>query len=116
MTKREVYQYYSHETLEKVEIAVKCGQLSIRKAAAEFHVPKTTVHDHVTGKIEVSVKPGRPPALSLEVEGKIVKTAMDAAACGFSISRAMLQCKTGQLVQRMKLNTPVKNGVPENRS
>lgn len=26
----------------------------------------------------------------------------------------MLKCKTGQLVQRMKLNTPVKNGVPGN--
>lgn len=80
----------------------------------QYLVPKTTIHDHVSGKIEPGAKPGKPPAIPVEIESKVVKSALEAADMGFGISRGMLKAKTGQLVNRLKLPTPFKDGVPGN--
>ena len=42
---------------------VKAGEMSVRKAAEHFKVPKSTVGDRVTGKREIVVGRGRKPAL-----------------------------------------------------
>jgi hypothetical protein len=42
--------------------AVKSGHLSIRKAAIEFDVPKTTLHDTFKEKYQDADMPGRKPA------------------------------------------------------
>lgn len=86
--------------------------MSVRKAEQELKVPKATIHDHVSGKVEAGARPGKPPAIPTEIEEQVVKSAMAAADMGFGISRAML--KTGQLVNRLKLKTPFKNGIPGN--
>lgn len=88
--------------------------MSVRKAEQEFKVPKATIHDHVSGKVEAGARPGKPPAIPTEIEEQVVKSAMAAADMGFGISRAMLKAKTGQLVNRLKLKTPFKNGIPGN--
>lgn len=57
--------------------------MSVRKASMEYSVPKTTIHDHVSGKIEPGAKPGKPPAIPNEIEAKVVKSALEAADMGF---------------------------------
>ena len=42
---------------------VKAGEMSIRKAAEHFKVPKSTVGDCVTGKRKIVVGRGRKPTL-----------------------------------------------------
>lgn len=111
--RKNIYQNYSTQDLEKAVSAVRAG-MSVRKASMEYSVPKTTIHDHVSGKIEPGAKPGKPPAIPNEIEAKVVKSALEAADMGFGISRGMLKAKTGQLVNRLKLPTPFKNGVPGN--
>ena len=82
--------------------------MSVRKAEQEFKVLKATIHDHVSGKVEAGARPGKPPAIPTEIAEQVVKSAMAAADMGFGISRAMLKAKTGQLVNRLKLWTPLK--------
>lgn len=103
-TRKKVYQNYDAIQLDKAVAAVKAGT-SVRKASQQFGVPRTTIHDHVKGKGEPGARPGKPPAIPVEIEDRVVKSALDAADMGFGISRGMLKAKTGQLVNRLKLST-----------
>ena len=54
---------YDLSSLDNAVKWVKAGEVSIRKAAEHFKVPKSTVGDRVTGKREIVVGRGRKPAL-----------------------------------------------------
>jgi hypothetical protein len=66
---------YSKENAVK---SVKDGIYSRQKASQVFGVPKTTIIDHVSGRIELTSKPGRKPVIPLEIENavpqKVVET------------------------------------------
>jgi hypothetical protein len=51
--------------------AVKSAHLSIRKAAIEFDVPKTTLHDTLKEKYQDAGMPGRKPALPVNIKNRI---------------------------------------------
>ena len=46
--------------------------MSIRRASKIYHVPRSTLHDHVTGKIKYGARLGRPPYLTIEEEEEFV--------------------------------------------
>lgn len=50
-------------------------------------------------------KPGKLQTLFPKIKENTGKTALPAGVCGFVISRTVLKYITGQLVQRMKINT-----------
>jgi transposase len=52
---------YSKENLENAVKSVKDGVYSYRKASQVFGVPKTTIIDQVSGRIELTSKPVIPP-------------------------------------------------------
>ena len=67
-TKKNIYKKnYKSEDLERAVSAVRAG-MSVRKAEQEFKVPKATIHDHVSGKVEAGARPGKPPAIPTEIE------------------------------------------------
>lgn len=65
---------YDLSSLDNAVKCVKAGEMSVRKAAEHFKVPKSTVGDRVTGKREIVVGRGRKPALPLELENSIVQS------------------------------------------
>ena len=46
--------------------------MSIRKAAEANSIPRSTLHDHVKGKLEVGSQPGPPTVLTSDEEGVLV--------------------------------------------
>ena len=50
------YQNYTKETLEKAAFLVKTKQISLRKAAQEFGIPKSTINNKVKGKHHKKVR------------------------------------------------------------
>ncbi len=46
-------------------------RLSIRGAALKYGVPKSTLHDHASHKVEPLSHPGPPPVLSREEENDL---------------------------------------------
>ena len=50
------YQNYTKETLEKAAFLVKTKQISLRKAAQEFGIPKSTINNKVKGKHQKKVR------------------------------------------------------------
>ena len=67
--------------------AVKSGHLSIRKAAIEFDVPKTTLHDTLKEKYQDAGMPGRKPALPVNIENRIANALKEASRQGMGVSR-----------------------------
>lgn len=72
-TKRGKTMKYGQADLERAVRAVNLGA-SVREAAATYKVPRSTIGDRISGKHDVLVRHGRPPAVPREVEDVIVAT------------------------------------------
>jgi len=66
--------------------AVKKGS-SIKRAAEEHGVPRTSLQDHVLGKVEHVKKPGPQPYLNREEEEDLAKFVEVVANIGFGRTR-----------------------------
>lgn len=67
---------YDHADLEKAVEAVRNKTMSIRKAAAAFHVPESTIFDKLIGRRYLHAIIGRRPSLPENIEEKIPKNVM----------------------------------------
>ena len=111
-TKKGIYVKYSQESLEKAVSLIRSGTLSLRKAAQRFGIPRSTLSDHVTGKIQPGATPGKAPVLPREVEDHLASRATQAAAGGFGIGRKDIILRAAVLSKRMRINTPFRDGIP----
>ncbi|XP_022342950.2 uncharacterized protein LOC111136409 [Crassostrea virginica] len=102
---------YSKETLQRAIEAIQNENMSFRKAEKTFHVPKSTLENHVSGKYDLNSRMGRKPALPEAVESKIVETLKHAAKQGIGVSRTQLLRRTGELCKRLRV-TPFKGIQP----
>ena len=111
---RKVKGLYQKQSpmLQRAIEAVRSNQMSIRKAADHYGVKKSTLGDHVSGKIATGRKSGRSTVFELDVEKQIVAKAQLVSQQGFGVSRKQLMRKAGQLARTMKLKTPFKKGIP----
>jgi len=73
--------------------AVQNNQLSQRAACKTFSIPQCTLQMRLLGKTEIGAKPGRPPALSVYQEQKLVHYACNRSSMGIGFGRQQLVCK-----------------------
>ena len=78
---------YSTENLENAVKSVKDGVYIYRIASQVFGVLKTTIIDHVTGRIELTSKPGMKPVIPLEIQNAIAQKIVEAANMGIVITK-----------------------------
>ena len=112
MWKKGVLQQYDPESLETAVKTVREGHLSIRKAAAKFKVPKSTLGDHLIRKVPRQAKMGRQPAIPLEVEDKIAQCATENARKGFGVGRKEVMLRAGRVCRTLHIKTPFRGGIP----
>ncbi|CAG2188941.1 unnamed protein product [Mytilus edulis] len=103
---------YGKENLENAIKSIKDGVYSYRRASQVFGVPKTTIIDHVSGRIELNAKPGRKPVIPIEMENVVARKVVEAANKGFGITKKQLQMKISRLCKLQKIETPFKRGIP----
>ena len=84
---------------------------SLRAAEDQFGIPKSTLHDHATGKF-VRIGAGRPPILSEEEEKAIVRSCQELARCGFGLDRMIVGCVVKTHLEKEKRDNPFKDGIP----
>ncbi|KAH3771768.1 hypothetical protein DPMN_173095 [Dreissena polymorpha] len=69
-------------------MAVKDNQMSIRKSALYFNVPKTTLIDRLHGRISIdTVKPGPDPLFTLDQESLLASHIQTMGEVGFGYTR-----------------------------
>ena len=66
---------------------VKFNSLSLRKASNKYGVPKSTLNDHVTGKVPEGARWGKQPIFTAMEETEMVQCAAERAMMGISLSK-----------------------------
>lgn len=79
---------YSQENLHQALMSIKNGT-PVGTAAKQFHVPRTTLRNKISGKspLETSGKRGYHSVLGREIEEHLVKWISDAANRGFPVTK-----------------------------
>ena len=106
------YLKYDRNTLENALQAIKERHMSIKGASKEFGVPRSTLTDHVHGRSNLAVRPGRKRSVPEEIENEIVDKAIAAAEAGFPLTKRTFLIKIGTIVKQLKLKTMFKNDTP----
>ena len=78
------YKRWTEEHLQKACQCVEQGELSIRCAAETFDIPKSTLHDRITGKIAFGSRSGPPRYLNDAEEGELVNFLVGCSKVGYS--------------------------------
>lgn len=82
-TKRPIHKY-SEKALRDALFEIRENNVSVRKASRIYGVPKTTLHDRLSGRIaEKPRKMGPPPVLNEAEEKAIVEWCVNLAKSGF---------------------------------
>ena len=83
-----------------------------KKAVAKYGVPKSTLGDRTSGKIEVDARPGKAPVIPKEVEDSMVSKAISGADQGFGLSKRTMIAHAGTLCKTMGLKNNFINVKP----
>ena len=62
--------------------AVERG-VPLRRAAVLYNIPRSTLHDHVSGKVEFQARSGPDPYLSVEEEEELCNFLVQVASIGY---------------------------------
>ena len=84
-----MYGMWSKENLEAAIIAIERG-ISIRRAAEMYVIPRSTLHDHVSGRVELHTKPGPSPYLSANEEEELAAFLIKCAKMGYPHTRQQI--------------------------
>jgi len=76
------------------------GALTIRRAALQYHVPKSTLHDRIVGKVIPGAKVGAPRYLDDEEELELVEFLLGAASIGYPKTVREVKAIVGAIVAR----------------
>lgn len=81
------YKLWDSEKLERACADVRKGSSSIRRAELEYGIPRSTIHDYVSGN-HIIGQPGHRRYLSNEEESELVKFLIGCSNLGYSRSRS----------------------------
>ena len=70
---------------------VRSGKLSVSRAAKVYGVPKSTLHDRVSGRVSHGHKPGPKPYLSVAEEKEFANFLVDVAKAGYGKTRQQIR-------------------------
>ena len=79
--------------------------MTVRRAALEYNVPKSTLHDRVSGRVKPGAKPGPSRYLNDEEEEEIVRWIIGCAEVGYAKSVKEVRAVVGAIVAN-KLGVP----------
>ena len=65
----------------------KKGKMTIGKIEKKFNLPKTTLHDRISGRVQHGTKPGPNPYLQADEKKALVKHLISAAKQGYGKTR-----------------------------
>lgn len=87
--------------------------MSLPKASKRYNVPKSTLHDHVTGRVKEGAINGKTPVPTAEEEKQLLSSATERAEMGVGFSKRNFLRAAGALAK--KSGVSFKNGAPSEK-
>ena len=81
---------WGEQTLVLALHDLKYGKISFRQASAKYGIPKSTLNDYATGKIQVGWRPGPQPVLTRDEQKQLVEWAVEMAKIGYGQTRRQI--------------------------
>ena len=91
---------WSSESMERALMDVTNGTLSVRRAAIEYNVPRSTLHDRVSGRVVPGAVSGAPKYLTDDEEEEVVRFLIGCAEVGCAKSVREVRGLVGAIVAR----------------
>lgn len=104
------YKLWRSDQLVQAYEAVVKGKLSVRRAAEEFNVPRSTLHDRLSGRTQFGVTSGPCRYLSDEEEEELVVFIKNCAKLGCARSRLQVISLVQHIVDQKNLGVKVTHG------
>ena len=101
---------WTQEDLDKALLMMKEERMSFREAALAYGIPKSTLHDHYSGKVK-GTKRGPATVLSEAEESMLVEWALEMAKIGYGRTREQIS----EMVKRLLDKDGRSNPFVENR-
>ena len=92
---------WDEDTLLTAVEEIKQGKLSYRKAELEYGIPKSTLCDHTTGKVEIGRRQGPKPVLTRDKEESLVQWALEMNEIGYGQTRRQICDAVKKISERM---------------
>ena len=87
---------WTNEAMQAAMDDVKSGKSSLSFAARMYNVPRSTLHDRVSGKVEHGKNPGPEPYLSAAEEKEFANFLVDVAKAGYGKTRQQVRNIAGE--------------------
>ena len=81
------YKEWSDVSMENALRAVKEGEMGVNRAALEFGIPKTTLKDRLSGRVQHGKAPGKAPYLNKQEEEELYNYLVKSAKLGYPKTR-----------------------------
>ena len=104
------YGGYSAVSMEKAYEAVTAGKMSVQKAAEEYGIPKSTLHDRVSGKVALKARSGRKKLLNDAEEASLIEFLVGCASIGYAKSRCDVLAIAQQIARTRDPHVEVSKG------
>ena len=104
------YKTWKQQHFSRAVEAVKEGKLTVQRAALEFNIPRSTLHDPVSGRVVVGGQCGQEKYLADEEEDELEAFLVGCASIGFAKSRSQVIEIVQQVMSRKGRHVPVTHG------
>ena len=104
------YKDWHQNQLELACDAVAKHSLSIRRAAELFSIPRSTLHDHVSGRVQLGSSSGPTKYLSGPEEEELAQFLRSCAQIGYARTRQQVIALVQNVVNKKGLNVRVTSG------
>ncbi len=96
--------------MQKAVAAVEKQGESIRRVSEKYGIPRSTLHDHISGKVEHGSKPGQASYLSPEEEEELVSFLVKCARIGYPHTRKQVMSLVQEIVNAKGIITTISDG------
>ena len=104
------YKMWSQESMTLAVDAVLKGGLSVRRAAQDYDVPRSTLADRVSGRVLPGALSGPSRYLSYQEEDELVHFLLECASIGYPRSRQEVIAIVQRLCDQRGMNKVVSHG------
>ena len=103
------YRKWDDTQLQKACQDVYKGQ-AVRRVALNYGIPKSTLHDRISGKVTPGAKSGLPAYLSAEEEDELVSFLNGCSSIGYARSKKQTIALVQRVIESKGLNVKVNDG------
>lgn len=107
---RGKYKSWSELSMQSAIKAVELGEISVRQAAEMYSVPRSTLHDRLTGKVQYGARPGPNPYLTREEEEELASFLIRIAKIGYPHTKKQVLAFVQRILESKGIHTYVTNG------